>query len=256
MSDRHPSLDALARLLAQWFTAAQLRDLLAREHGARFLRQLPEDTEDATLLAHAAVTALARAGQLDERLLLALIGAAPQQREQLEAVARGLGIWLTPSALLAAATAPPTPPATEGQPALDPLRAQRTLARQLLDGPVRALTAARLKGEVDPAATAVLVELVRGDAKRLTLGDLRRAVTFFAGLGPDKPTKKDGSARYDDATSLRWAEGLATLRQIGQLTDVELRRLATLPAATLASDGADKARTTGRGRKAVATRGH
>ena len=59
MSARHPSLAALARLIAQCFTAAQLRDLLAREHGARLLRQLPEDTEDATLLAHAALTALA-----------------------------------------------------------------------------------------------------------------------------------------------------------------------------------------------------
>ena len=256
MSDRHPSLDALERLLAQCFTAAQLRVFIAREHGERLLRQLPEDTEDAAALAHEALDALARAGQLDEQLLLALINAAPQQRAQIEAVARGLGIWLTQSAVLAAATPPPTRPEGETQTTLDQLRAQRSLARQLLAGPVKALTTARLKGEADPAATATLAGLARGGPVRLTLGDLRGALAFFAGLESDKTTNADGTVRYDDASSFRWAEGLATLRQLGQLTDLELRRLATLPAATLATKGGAELRRPGRGRQPSPSRGH
>ena len=131
-------------------------------------------------------------------------------------------------AVLAAATRPPRETEAATQAVYERLLAQRALARRLLDGPVKALTSAWIKGEAERTATSTVWDLANDGPVTITLCDLWEAVVFFGGLGPHTAMTEDGTLRYDEATSVRWARSLATLRQIGQLTNIELRRLATV----------------------------
>lgn len=92
-TSRAEATGQLAALLADAFTAAELRRFVARlPDGEALLDDLPGEIASLNTLAHALVDLLTRRRQLDGSLLAALAEAAPRRVEELGRIAAGLGL--------------------------------------------------------------------------------------------------------------------------------------------------------------------
>lgn len=119
------------------------------------------------------------------------------------------------------------------------LRDQWRRVAEALNGPISALVAFRCEGARDPEALHAAAETLRAWAatnlEHVKLPDLRAALASFVEL---VPTGKEAATSLKPFLAEVWAPRIATLRQLGQLTELDLRRLAAvLPAAGVTQQG-------------------
>ena len=221
---RAQALVELERILAATFTHAQLVSWCAELYGEDFALSLRAIEEQSATFLGESVGLLVR-GPLDERLLLSLLVANPALRPEVQGVARGLGFVLSETAIRAFTTPDYELPPSVVELALVDLRDQRRRVAEAFHGPITALVALRLQGHRDREALHAAAEALRAWAatnlEHVALTDVREALESFVALVP-----------VDPATSLKpflaagWLPRIAALRQLVQLTGVELGRLA------------------------------
>lgn len=163
-------------------------------------------------------------GPLGKRLLLALVAANPDILAEFQGIARPIGC--SSRRRRSTPTLSPTgPPLKQVELALADRQDQQRRVAEALNGPISALVVRRFKGDRDREALHAAAEALRAwaatDLEHVTLPDVREALESFVALVP-----------VDPATSLKpflaaeWLPRIAALRQLVQLTEVELGRLA------------------------------
>ena len=227
-----PPVAALGRLLAGT-PPAQLYALIEALYGAELAARLPPLASLHTI--DEALVVLQR-GILDERLLLAVAGWLPAQREEIKGLAAQLGQPLSETALMAH-TARPVEALDEARVAATwaSLLEQQRRVSELLHGPINALVVQRLTNGEDRAALLDAADAVRAWAEAhlstITLPDVREAIEGFVAMVP-AGAARPSRLRLAPFLAETWQPRIATLRQFGQLSPLTLRRLAEAATAT------------------------
>ncbi len=123
--------------------------------------------------------------------------------------------------------------------ALADLRDQQRRVAEALNVPISALVVLRIIGDRNPEALHAAAEALRARAatnlEHIAFPDVRAALVSFVEL---VPTRKEAATSLKPVLAEVWAPRSTTLRQLGQGTELELRRLAAvLPAAGVTQQG-------------------